>query len=343
MQGVFRETWSAVPLPVVAAVLVFAAFWHPPLLATMGPAVVTAGFLVALFVALWNARTDSGTKAGRVALSAGIACLALSETVVLSPSMARTLGLLVPAVASTPDTLGLVLRGTGSVGLGIGFALWVGTSASRAAAAESRALALTASVAKLEEKVRSQAEQLHEALSADDLTGVLNQRAFLKRLEETMQRDCRLDKPFAFLLIQTAGLRSLAAEDGRHAAERALAHVASALRGATRGTDAVGRVGNEEFAVALGECSDPFPAISRLFLGLTDGPKFGKDKKPVRVRVGAVTIPHVTLGVEINEIFRAAEEITRSLPANDESQWAKREIGAAAALGGEAMPAAVQI
>jgi len=41
--------------------------------------------------------------------------------------------------------------------------------------------------------------------------------------------------------------------------DQVLRRVGQAIQASTRGTDVVGRIGGEEFAVVLGECADPRP------------------------------------------------------------------------------------
>lgn len=166
---------------------------------------------------------------------------------------------------------------------------------------------LQANVATLERQVREQAELLEKSRSLDEVTGVLNRRTFLSRVDEAIQRDARLRKPLAFILVDIDGFRRLNAEHGRLVGDEALQEVARALRGATRGTDAVGRLGGDEFGAVLGECSDPRPAIDRLFVAL-EGRTVGHGAARLSAAVAAVRIENPQQGWDVAEILRSAEE-----------------------------------
>lgn len=166
---------------------------------------------------------------------------------------------------------------------------------------------LQKNVATLERQVREQSELLEKTRSLDEVTGVLNRRTFLSRVDEAIQRDARLRKPLAFILVDIDGFRRMNAEHGRLVGDEALQEVARALRGATRGTDAVGRLGGDEFGAVLGECSDPRPAIDRLFVAL-EGRTVGHGGARLSAAVAAVRIENPWQGWDVAEVLRSAEE-----------------------------------
>jgi GGDEF domain-containing protein len=133
---------------------------------------------------------------------------------------------------------------------------------------EARQQQLQVAASTAEAQVAASEEKLREAATLDDLTGTLNRRAFLTRLDEVMHRDARLKKPMAFVLIDIDGFRRINAEAGRVIGDRALRTVARAVQASTRGTDYVGRIGGDELAIVLGECFDPRPAVDRVFVAL---------------------------------------------------------------------------
>lgn len=81
-----------------------------------------------------------------------------------------------------------------------------------------------------------------------------------------------------------------AAHFDRHAVE------GRSIQASTRGTDLVGRVGGDEFAVLLAECVDPRPAIDRVFVALHDETTGGAQPQKIRVSIGAATESGVVLG-----------------------------------------------
>ncbi len=172
---------------------------------------------------------------------------------------------------------------------------------------DDRPEALRAQVATLEAEVRTLTQQLRDAANTDDLTGVLKRRAFFSRLDDVIQRDRRLDRPFSFLFLEVDGFGAINAEKGRLAGDHALQKVARALQSVTRGTDSVGRMEGAQFAVALPECEDPAPAVGRLFLTLAgkDGEK-REDDPAVAINVGAVIVKDATSEPGIDLLFRVA-------------------------------------
>lgn len=211
----------------------------------------------------------------------------------LSLAFARSTWTIVASIGATAMAAGLVFEG-----FRVSQAL---------AAAERREAVLKGAVASLESKVEAANERIREVMTADDVTGVLNRRTFLTRLDEVAQRDARLGKPLAFLLIDVEGFRRINGEKGRVVGDQVLKRVARALQASTRGTDYIGRLGGDEFAIVLGECADPRPAVDRLFVALDGESTEGKDPLPIRVSVGAVIVENPGTGVDFGELFQVAE------------------------------------
>lgn len=171
---------------------------------------------------------------------------------------------------------------------------------------QSAALASEARIAALVAKVR-------DASTQDDVTGTLNRRTFLARLDEVLQRDARLQKPMAFLIVDIDDFKKINADAGRMVGDRVLLAVGRAIQASTRGTDFIGRIGGDEFAIVLGECVDPSPAINRIFVALHGETTGGGTPMPIRVSVGAVTIPEPQRGVDPFHLFRLAEDALTSV------------------------------
>jgi diguanylate cyclase (GGDEF)-like protein len=183
------------------------------------------------------------------------------------------------------------------------------------AAVDVREKKLQASVSALESKVTALETQLRESSAHDDVTGTLNRRTFLVRLDEAIRRDMRLKKPMAFLLVDIEGFRKFNADSGRMAGDGVLRTVGRALKASTRGTDFVGRIGGDEFAVVLGECLDPRPAVDRIQVALHG---------EAIVSMGLVTVDSARADVDPMMLFRLAEEALASVKGGASSRCGKR-------------------
>lgn len=92
-------------------------------------------------------------------------------------------------------------------------------------------------------RLRAQLEVLAEA---DGLTGLLNRRAFFERAEAVGS-----GRNTTLLLIDADHFKKVNDTYGHQVGDLVLTTIAKTLRGATRETDLVGRLGGEEFGVLL--------------------------------------------------------------------------------------------
>jgi diguanylate cyclase (GGDEF)-like protein len=224
---------------------------------------------------------------------------------------------------------GLAFSAAGSAVMAIGFLIWTQRLVAEHSHLRLRDAALRNDVSSLEEKIQTATRELREIRTNDEITGALNRGAFLRRLDETAQRDGRLEKSFCFLLVDIEGFRAINSERGRLGGDAVLKLVAAAIKGATRGTDVVGRFGGDEFGIILGECEDPRPAVNRLFVALQSANAVD-GALPVHVAVGAVTVENPADGVDQAELFRLAEGALASVRGHAGSLCARRTLKAEA-------------
>ena len=85
----------------------------------------------------------------------------------------------------------------------------------------------------------------------DHLTGTLNRRGFEEELLKRLARFYRYGTRLGLVLIDLDGFKRINDERGHVAGDALLKAVSAALVSAVRGTDAVARVGGDEFAVLL--------------------------------------------------------------------------------------------
>ncbi|MEK6226982.1 MAG: sensor domain-containing diguanylate cyclase [Chloroflexota bacterium] len=93
----------------------------------------------------------------------------------------------------------------------------------------------------------------------DDLTGVLNRRSLLERLEVQIADATRHGETFGVVMCDVDGLKAVNDSAGHLVGNEVLRTLARAMRQATRSEDVVARVGGDEFVLLLPR-TGPLPA-----------------------------------------------------------------------------------
>lgn len=93
--------------------------------------------------------------------------------------------------------------------------------------------------------------ELRELTLRDPLTGLWNRRALDQRFDAEVLHSARTGRPLALALLDLDHFKHINDSDGHAAGDAVLAAVAAHLRGGVRGSDAVFRIGGEEFALLL--------------------------------------------------------------------------------------------
>ncbi len=85
----------------------------------------------------------------------------------------------------------------------------------------------------------------------DDMTGVLNMRAFNILLDKEIERANRYSTPLAVIMIDVDGLKSINDRHGHAAGNRLIQSVSTTLKQCVRKADALARFGGDEFVILL--------------------------------------------------------------------------------------------
>src|SRR5215203_1220402 len=94
-------------------------------------------------------------------------------------------------------------------------------------------------------------EQLHNAATTDELTGLFNRRALEERLASEISRSLRHQLHTSVLLLDLDRFKVVNDTMGHAAGDRLLVQVGHELRKQCRALDVVGRLGGDEFLVIL--------------------------------------------------------------------------------------------
>ncbi|MDX2006466.1 MAG: diguanylate cyclase [Meiothermus sp.] len=93
--------------------------------------------------------------------------------------------------------------------------------------------------------------RLYELATVDDLTRVSTRRHWLSRLDDALQLALRHAHPLSLVLLDLDHFKAVNDRHGHLAGDRVLAALGRTLLPSLRRSDAVGRIGGEEFAVLL--------------------------------------------------------------------------------------------
>jgi diguanylate cyclase (GGDEF)-like protein len=105
--------------------------------------------------------------------------------------------------------------------------------------------------------------QLSYEASHDSLTNTFNRRKFDQLLEDAIDSARRDDGPHALAFLDLDRFKSINDRCGHTVGDRVLLDLANLLQGQLRGRDVLARIGGDEFAVLLHDCT---PANARRVL-----------------------------------------------------------------------------
>ncbi|HSP02670.1 MAG TPA: PAS domain S-box protein [Acidimicrobiales bacterium] len=108
-----------------------------------------------------------------------------------------------------------------------------------------------------EERLRAANEALERLVNEDLLTGLATRRAVLRGLDSELTRDDRHGRGVAVMLADVDRFKRVNDRHGHAEGDRVLRDIASAVSGAVREVDLVGRFGGEEVLVVLPEVAEP--------------------------------------------------------------------------------------
>ena len=163
-----------------------------------------------------------------------------------------------------------------------------GVVASAVALMVGAAVGMAGSTTEAEPDLAAQLEETQKRLDnlalRDPLTGVLNHRAFQDGLEVELRRARRESWPVAVVAVDIDGFREVNEVQGHAHGDALLITVAESLASNLRPGDICGRVGGDEFMLALGNCDTDSAreVLARLRQGI--------DSRALASQVGVISI-----------------------------------------------------
>jgi diguanylate cyclase (GGDEF)-like protein len=134
-------------------------------------------------------------------------------------------------------------------------------------------------------------ERLSYLSGFDDLTGEMNRRGLLERLDATLKDAIRFRNSFGFLVVSIDDLARVNDAYGYAVGDEVIAICAKRLRERMRGSDTLGRLSGNKFGVIVRECeSDDLAAAAERFL-------VAVRDEPVQTATGLVAVTASVGGV----------------------------------------------
>jgi diguanylate cyclase (GGDEF)-like protein len=151
-------------------------------------------------------------------------------------------------------------------------------------------------------------EELAEQARRDPLTGLLNHQAFTRGLESELERAKRYERGLTLAFVDVDAFKGINDTYGHPEGDRILRRVAEILRESRRGSDLVGRMGGDEFAVCLIESDIETGGrfLSRVSDLLDEESSANRLPAGFAVSAGLASYPHE--GVTADALFRLADE-----------------------------------
>ncbi len=182
-------------------------------------------------------------------------------------------------------------------------------------------LTLDVTLVRMSEVFETERQRTDEALAFmsthDALTGLPNRTLILDRTEQMLVRARRHQTPVAALFIEIDNIKSVNDTLGHGAGDELLRAVAERLDGVVRDTDALGRVGGDEFVVIAEELSlagGPELIAERLLEALGEPFELAGEQK---TRVSMT----ISIGIAIGERASAEELLRDADIAMYQAKW----------------------
>lgn len=160
--------------------------------------------------------------------------------------------------------------------------------------------------------------ELLSAAMTDPLTGLYNSRWLRDAAQRELVRGARDGQPLSLLVLDLDHFKTLNVTGGHGAGDLVLQRVATRLRAAVRGADAVVRLGGEEFVILLHDCD------SRGAAAVADNVREAISQLALPEGVG---LERLTASIGVATYPDHGHELDQLLGAADRAMYAAKQLG----------------
>jgi diguanylate cyclase (GGDEF)-like protein len=161
-------------------------------------------------------------------------------------------------------------------------------------------------------------QRIRDMAHTDGLTGLLNHRTFMEKIEEEFKRLDRENQDFSLLLLDIDFFKKVNDEHGHPVGDVALKSVAGIIREMARSIDFVARYGGEEFAVGMvGANSDG---------AKTTAERIRKTVENTAITAGNITL-RCTLSIGVASYYRGCEKKETLIAEADQALYHAKRSG----------------
>ncbi len=161
-------------------------------------------------------------------------------------------------------------------------------------------------------------QRIRDLAHTDGLTGLLNHRTFMDKIEEEFRRLARENQDFSLLLLDIDYFKKVNDDYGHPVGDAALKSVAGIIRETARSIDFVARYGGEEFAVGMvGANSEGAKKTAE---------RIRKTVEHTSITAGAVTL-RCTLSIGVASYSRGCEKKETLIAQADQALYQAKRSG----------------
>ena len=138
---------------------------------------------------------------------------------------------------------------------------------------------------RLEEELFLKNQELERLSQTDPLTGLLNHRSFVQKMEEEVRRAVRYGSPLSLMMIDVDDFKTYNDTCGHLEGDRLLKRLAEIFRANLRATEFICRYGGDEFSIILPQTDAAQAAVAGEKIRAMAAKEFLKAKVSISIGV----------------------------------------------------------